>query len=330
MATSKITVTQGTGTDTGTYTGTEDAVTKHVGRIVLNNSALAEIGTAAAPVRTDPTGTTTQPVSDGGGALTVDGTVTANAGTGTFAVSATDLDIRNLAPATDEVKVTGAAADGAAFAGNPVLIGGQDGTNAQSIKTDANGELQVDVLTMPSTTVTATDLDIRDLSSATDSVAIGTALPAGTNNIGDVDIASALPAGTNNIGDVDLASAIPAGANKVGSVNSEIDPASAGTALTTKFASIDTATSGDNTIVAAVTTKKIRVLSVSLVCSAAVAVRWKSAAATNVSGAMSFAANGGYSAESQFGLLETTAGEALVLNLSVAQQVSGHVSYIEV
>jgi hypothetical protein len=29
-------------------------------------------------------------------------------------------------------------------------------------------------------------------------------LPAGTNNIGDVDIASALPAGTNNIGDVDV------------------------------------------------------------------------------------------------------------------------------
>jgi len=32
------------------------------------------------------------------------------------------------------------------------------------------------------------------------------ALPAGTNNVGDVDIASALPAGTNNIGDVDIAS----------------------------------------------------------------------------------------------------------------------------
>lgn len=30
-------------------------------------------------------------------------------------------------------------------------------------------------------------------------------IPAGTNNIGDVDIASALPAGTNNIGDVDIA-----------------------------------------------------------------------------------------------------------------------------
>lgn len=45
------------------------------------------------------------------------------------------------------------------------------------------------------------------------------ALPAGTNNIGDVDIASALPAGTNNIGDVDIASAIPAGTNNIGDVD---------------------------------------------------------------------------------------------------------------
>jgi outer membrane murein-binding lipoprotein Lpp len=57
---------------------------------------------------------------------------------------------------------------------------------------------------------------------------IGNPLPAGTNNIGDVDIASlpsnviagmsSLPAGTNNIGDVDLASAIPAGDNTIGRV----------------------------------------------------------------------------------------------------------------
>jgi len=101
--------------------------------------------TAANALKVDGSAVT-QPVSDGGGALTVD---------------ALDLDIRNLAPATDEVKVTGAAADGAAVAGNPVLIAGQDGTLTQSIKTDAAGELQVDVLTQPA------------LSHATDSVRIG-------------------------------------------------------------------------------------------------------------------------------------------------------------
>lgn len=47
------------------------------------------------------------------------------------------------------------------------------------------------------------------------------ALPAGNNNIGDVDIVTlpALPAGNNNIGDVDLASAIPAGNNNIGDVD---------------------------------------------------------------------------------------------------------------
>ncbi|HCT30782.1 MAG TPA: hypothetical protein DIW31_08610 [Bacteroidales bacterium] len=47
-------------------------------------------------------------------------------------------------------------------------------------------------------------------------------LPAGTNNIGDVDVLSlpALPAGTNNIGDVDVLTlpAIPTGTNIIGKV----------------------------------------------------------------------------------------------------------------
>jgi len=45
------------------------------------------------------------------------------------------------------------------------------------------------------------------------------AIPAGDNNIGNVDIASAIPAGDNNIGNVDLASAIPAGDNNIGNVD---------------------------------------------------------------------------------------------------------------
>lgn len=48
-------------------------------------------------------------------------------------------------------------------------------------------------------------------------VDVGTALPAGDNNIGNVDLASAIPAGTNNIGDVDVAS-IAAGTNTIGNV----------------------------------------------------------------------------------------------------------------
>jgi hypothetical protein len=49
---------------------------------------------------------------------------------------------------------------------------------------------------------------------------ITNALPAGTNNIGDVDVLTlpSIPAGTNNIGDVDIAS-IAAGTNTIGKVD---------------------------------------------------------------------------------------------------------------
>lgn len=163
-------------------------------------------------------------------------------------------------------------------------------------------------------------------------VDIASALPAGTNNIGDVDIASALPAGTNNIGDVDIASAIPAGANKIGQVGVNVvdvwdDAASA--EATIKFASVDVASSGDNTIVSSVASKRIVVLNYVLVASAANTVQWKSATAGAITGGMQLAANGGVSAESQFGMFATTAGEALVLNLSAASSVDGHITYVE-
>jgi hypothetical protein len=51
-----------------------------------------------------------------------------------------------LAQVAQIVFVEGQAADGAAAAGNPVLVAGQDGTNAQSLKTNASGELQVGVV----------------------------------------------------------------------------------------------------------------------------------------------------------------------------------------
>ena len=65
-------------------------------------------------------------------------------------------------------------------------------------------------------------------------VAVNAAIPAGTNNIGDVDVATlpatviagmaTLPAGTNNIGDVDVATlpTLPAGTNAIGKVGHDI------------------------------------------------------------------------------------------------------------
>lgn len=48
--------------------------------------------------------------------------------------------------------IVGAAADGAAITGNPVLIGGQDGINTQSIATDGYGRVQVTITGSTSTT----------------------------------------------------------------------------------------------------------------------------------------------------------------------------------
>lgn len=49
---------------------------------------------------------------------------------------------------------------------------GFDGANVRAVTVDAAGDLQIDVVTMPTVTVQATNLDIRDLSSATDSVTV--------------------------------------------------------------------------------------------------------------------------------------------------------------
>lgn len=64
--------------------------TQYVLGAVLRKSASGgsvEAGTSTDPLRTDPTGTTAQPVTDNGGSLTVDGTVTSNQGTAAAATA---------------------------------------------------------------------------------------------------------------------------------------------------------------------------------------------------------------------------------------------------
>lgn len=100
--------------------------------------------------------------------------------------------------------------------------------------------------------------------------------------------------------------------------------------LTIKFATIAASSSGDNTLVAAVTAKKIRVLNYVLIANAAVNGKFQSAA-TDISGLLYMAANGGASSGySPVGHFQTVAGEALELNLSGAVAVGGHLSYVEV
>jgi hypothetical protein len=99
-----------------------------------------------------------------------------------------------------------------------------------------------------------------------------------------------------------------------------------------KRAIIDHATSGDNEVVAAVAGKKIRVLDVVLVASAAVNVRFESGASgTALTGVMNLAANGGFAPGfNPVGHFQTAASAALNLELSGAQSVDGWIVYQEV
>lgn len=154
------------------------------------------------------------------GTLTVSGTVTANAGTNlntsALALEATLQSVKTAVETIDNAiagsemqvdVVSSALPSGAATSANQsTIIGHVDGieTTLGTIDADTGNistkidtiagavsglEMQVDVVTMPTVTVQATDLDIRDLVFATDKVdASGTVLGSGTNYIGKVRI----------------------------------------------------------------------------------------------------------------------------------------------
>lgn len=210
------------------------------------------------------------------------------------------------------------------------------------------------------------------------------ALPAGTNNIGDVDVLTlpSIPAGTNNIGDVDIVGgtiahdaadsgnpvkigavartstpgAVAAGdrvdlsADVYGSLRvvqtdtsgAIVDPLATvnvapdtavvkngSTSLTPKFAAISSTGSGDT--LALVSGKKIRVLSMFFVLAGASTVKFQTGATTDLTGAMSFAANGGISLPfNPNGWFETAAGAKLNHVLGSSVGIAGGFLYIEV
>jgi len=130
--------------------------------------------------------------------------------------------------------------------------------------------------------------------------------------------------------------ALAAGTNLIGSINVQLDASTmrdgAGTALTPKFAVIDAASSGDNTLVAAVTSKKIRVHALYLVSAGTVNVRFESGASgTALSGQMNLVANTGFVLPfNPVGWFETASNTLLNLELSGAVSVDGGLQYTEV
>ena len=156
------------------------------------------------------------------------GTLGANSG-----VDIGDVDILSL---------PGVAAEGAAL-GEGVLLQGDDGTDRKNINVDpTTGDLQVDVtntvtvdgsgvtqpipvasLPLPTGAATATN-------QATGNGSLSTIAGTVSGSEMQVDLVASLPAGTNNIGDVDVAT-IAAGANLVGDVGLSGARTSGGTTL---------------------------------------------------------------------------------------------------
>jgi len=107
------------------------------------------------------------------------------------------------------------------------------------------------------------------------------------------------------------------------------DTGGLGQARSYKSAVVSVASSGDNTIVALVASKKIKVYAISINFAGTVTAKWKDGASTDLTGAQSFQTREGYtiSVTPPSYLFTTSAGNALILNLSDAIGARGWISY---
>jgi hypothetical protein len=119
------------------------AGTALIGKVKLRNpSDSADLGDSSNPVRTDPTGTTKQPIS-------ISQTTTDN-----------DVDVASMPTGSSAAQVQGTAASGASVAGNPLGNGGRGSTALPTAVSD--GQRIEQMLDKYGRTVAATD-SVRDL-----------------------------------------------------------------------------------------------------------------------------------------------------------------------
>ena len=153
--------------------------------VELSNGTTA-VGTPSAPLRIDPTGTTTQPVSGAFFQATqpVSGTVTANQGTSPWVVSLASTTVTGTVAVTQSTSpwtIQGDSASGAANAGNPVKVGGVFNTTQPTVTTGQTVDAQA---TARGAMIVSTGVD-------TFNVTVNAALPAGANAIGVVQAVNA-------------------------------------------------------------------------------------------------------------------------------------------
>jgi hypothetical protein len=275
----------------------------------------------------------TQPVS---------GTVTANAGSGTFVVGdgsgalnvIVDSGTLTANQGGAPWSVAGPAADGAAVSGNPVRIAGKDGSgNTQDIVTDTSGELQVDVLTLPSVTVgTFPDNEPFNLNQVAGSaVATGNGTASGSIR---VSVAS------DSTGQIAVASLPNEGkqtaANSI-SVTTDSDTAPCSDASQVDSKVISTASSGNVELVAISGSTVVYVCGFNVIAGGTVNVQFINGTGTACATGETDE-TGAYPLTAQAGLavpnaghvqFKTDAGDALCVELSAAVQIDGLLTYVQ-
>jgi hypothetical protein len=314
-----------TACDTGSIAGT---VTANAGAD-LNTSALAlEAGGNLAAAATDLAAIEVLETTIAGDTTSIDGKITA-CDTGDVTVSSSALP-------------TGAATSAKQGIAGTDLVGGAGavaaGVQRVTLASDDPAVTDLAALEVLATSIEAdTDAMVTDLAAMevllgtidADTDAIKTAVETIDNAISgaemQVDVVAPLPAGTNAIGKLAANSGVDIG---------DVDVTSFTSGKTIKRAAISAASSGDNTLVAAVADKKIKVLSVLLVAADEVTVRFESGASgTALTGVMSLAANAGFvlpaPADPSNHWFETGVNTLLNLELGGAVQVSGVLSYYE-
>lgn len=280
------------------------------------------------------------------GTLTVGSHAVTNAGTFAVQVDGTALTrLTDIETNTNFGAVTGGGTETGALR---VTIA-NNSTGVLSID-DNGGSITVDASSLPLPTGAATAANQSTANAALS--AIQTAVQTLDNIVSgseaQVDIVAPLPAGTNaigklaansgvDIGDVDVTS-ISAGTNRIGGTydvgGSIIDEG--GNVLTVKRAKIGAASSGENTLVAAVASKQIRVLSMMLVAGGDVEIYFNNATTGAIFGdstnKIDLTANSGFTLpHNEHGWFQTgTVNEALRVNLDGAVKVSGGLTYVEV
>lgn len=250
-------------------------------------------------------------------------TVTANAGTGTFAVSAASLPLPSGAATAAKQPALGIAGTASA-----------DVLTIQGIASMTAVKVDGSAVTQP---VSAASLPLPSgASTAAKQPALGTAGTASSDVITVQGIASmtALTVAQATASNLNCTATLAAGTAVAGRVISSREVGSlyqGSTSLTPAYATFSTSSSGNTQVVAAQGSgNKIRVLRYRISSNGSTNVKFQSAS-TDISGLhylVQYASGGGGPCEP--GLFQTAANEALNVNNSAAVAISGEITYVVV